>query len=556
MAATSNTRPVYSLPLLLTALVGLAGAGSALQGRAAPAPTKQGAASGSPIVAGKRALASIDITTRGASAEAADNAPAIQKAINELQRGGGGTLLIPDGEFRFGNRLEITGDNITVKGNGSGSQLQQTNGSQWGFLVNGADRVKFQDFTLTGTPPANYPGTTHGIVFIGGTGHVAQGVTVRNFGSTGIRLTSKTTANTLLPPAKRVRGARVEDCTVEQCQTGISAFIGVSDTVILNCRTRRCWQVGIFVDDASTHDETVATACEDIHILDCEDSEVGFGNSRVAATGIAVTNTVRFSIVGCHISNGAPDAKRKGNGIVVGTQQYMNLCRNGAVIGNVVERPAGPGITIQGARDITLADNQVIDPGAGRQDANPALLVIGTVISGQQLGTPGLRLVGNQFVQKSGRNTANLVKIDSDSKDALVTDNVVQGDSGASLSGIGAAQNQKPLSKQGRQQFYRDTFSSLSSQSAEQGPVFLTQTTSLSGTQRVIFLDSSNGAFSVKLPDATQQPGREYIFKRIRGTETVTLRAAEGQSVKDAPSLSVSSETVRLVATENGWNLQ
>ena len=74
---------------------------------------------------------------------AVNDQPAIQAAINAIQANGGGTLYFPTGSYRIDSRLLITGNNVTLKGDGYLSSVIFSN-------TNGFQLVKFQNSSRSG----------------------------------------------------------------------------------------------------------------------------------------------------------------------------------------------------------------------------------------------------------------------------------------------------------------------------------------------------------------------------------------------------------------------
>lgn len=74
---------------------------------------------------------------------AVNDQPAIQAAINAIQANGGGTLYFPSGSYRIDSGLLITGNNVTLKGDGYLSSVIFSN-------TNGFQLVKFQSSSRSG----------------------------------------------------------------------------------------------------------------------------------------------------------------------------------------------------------------------------------------------------------------------------------------------------------------------------------------------------------------------------------------------------------------------
>ena len=74
---------------------------------------------------------------------AVNDQPAIQTAINAIQANGGGTLYFPSGSYRIDSGLLITGNNVTLKGDGNLSSVIFSN-------TNGFQLLKFQSSSRSG----------------------------------------------------------------------------------------------------------------------------------------------------------------------------------------------------------------------------------------------------------------------------------------------------------------------------------------------------------------------------------------------------------------------
>ncbi|MEY3459772.1 MAG: hypothetical protein RL215_2929 [Planctomycetota bacterium] len=74
----------------------------------------------------------------------------------------------------------------------------------------------------------------------------------------------------------------------------------------------------------------------------------------------------------------------------------------------------------------------------------------------------------------------------------------------------------------------------------------------------IVLCNASGGAFTVTLPSAVGNTGRQFVVKRLNsGSNAVTVAAAGGQTIDGAATVTLSSQyqVITLVSDGSGWML-
>ena len=462
----------------------------------------------------------------------ADDAPAIQAALDAAVSSGGGRVHLPVGEYKLQNRLTL-GDGIDLVGDGPQSVLKpvfqaspvinRVIDNDW---INGNHNIALRNFKIDRSG-AN---VQHGILLNGVTNLLVDGIEVSGFPST----TSGCLSISAVGPASRLltSSSRVVNCT----------FADTSNFGV---------QVG-YVNGCVIANNNAHNAGREVFGVE---PEIGSAASNVVITGNTIT--------------GAESVNGSVTGLIIATVSSGGTIAGVTITGNVLRHPSGlgtynPGVLVLGGDAVNITANSIHGmPGSGIQIGNKAHPTSGVVISGntvsdcgRSIGAPGIRLrnashctVTGNYVHGSGHTSSiaeefgsndNLIGVNS-LRDATPVDSSAEGTavfgnkfsdrSAATIAGAGYAMK--------RSEVVQD-YTILSSDYL----VAITDTAS----PREIALPPANATLAGTLFLLKDESGGA-------GANNITVTGAGADTIDGANSLMLKTDyaSVRIYCTGTGW---
>ena len=308
-------------------------------------------------------LADVAISVKGFGAKGdgvTDDTVAIQNAVDHVASKGGGTIYFPKGEYLISDTIEITGDNITVIGEGYGSHIR-TMGDVTAFVASGHDNLIWSKLRLSGIRTDNsYDGYGSGIRVSNANKILVENCFFENFMAKAVFFAGyHGSYGGNLPQG--VHDGWVLNNHIDWCGDGIMVYNDGRRVEISGNMIFRCVNIGIYIDDSHRTDGTeIPRPSTRINV------ENNYIENMYGTTGINLAGTQYSAARGNYILFGGQEVSRNTNGISVQTVQNHVESKHNIIEGNTIVGNTNIAIDLIGASFNIIRGNNLVNNSLNR----------------------------------------------------------------------------------------------------------------------------------------------------------------------------------------------